>query len=174
MPLDHQRLFRRAPLRRVSAMSAGTLSLLPATCKQCGRILSGVPGLCHSRKKRREQIGESPVYATHRACSRLPSAPSDPRVSARAYSELALSSDRFSAQGRSANLDNFLFPRAWHVLIDDRVVPLRKITKEIVMKIRVLSLVVAAVMFLSLSASAATALSCCGEASCCDGSSCCK
>jgi len=174
MPLDHQRLFRRAPLRRVSAMSAGTLSLLPATCKQCGRILSGVPGLRHSSKKRREQIGESPFCATPRECSRLPAAPSDPRVSARAYSGFALSSDSFSAQGRSAHLDTLLSPRAWHVLIDDRVFLSRKITKEIVMKIRVLSLVVAAVMFLSLSASAATVLSCCGEASCCDGSSCCK
>jgi hypothetical protein len=42
------------------------------------------------------------------------------------------------------------------------------------MKIRVLSLAFAAVMLLTLSASAATFNACCGEPACCDGSGCCK
>jgi hypothetical protein len=42
------------------------------------------------------------------------------------------------------------------------------------MKIRVLSLVFAAGMLLSLSASAATINMCCGVPACCDGGSCCQ
>lgn len=51
--------------------------------------------------------------------------------------------------------------------------PFTKNLKEIVMKLRILSLVFAAVMFASLSASAATVSSCCGEPACCNGGSCC-
>ena len=40
------------------------------------------------------------------------------------------------------------------------------------MKIRVLAF--AAVMFLSLSASAATLTTCCGEPACCNGGACCN
>jgi hypothetical protein len=42
------------------------------------------------------------------------------------------------------------------------------------MKIKVLSLVFAAVMLLSLSASAATVGTCCGDPTCCDGGACCQ
>ncbi len=40
------------------------------------------------------------------------------------------------------------------------------------MKIRILSFAFAAVMLLSLSASAATVSTCCGEPACCDGGCC--
>jgi hypothetical protein len=42
------------------------------------------------------------------------------------------------------------------------------------MKIKALSLVFAAVMLLSLSASAATVNMCCGNPACCDGGTCCQ
>ncbi|MBB5059542.1 hypothetical protein HDF16_004268 [Granulicella aggregans] len=42
------------------------------------------------------------------------------------------------------------------------------------MKIKALSLVFAAVMLVSLSASATTLNACCGDPTCCDGGSCCK
>ena len=46
--------------------------------------------------------------------------------------------------------------------------------KEIFMKIKVLSLVFAAVMLSSLSASAAIVHMCCGNPTCCDGGTCCE
>ena len=42
------------------------------------------------------------------------------------------------------------------------------------MKIRVLSLAFAAVLLLSLSASAATHSTCCGDPACCNGGDCCN
>ena len=46
--------------------------------------------------------------------------------------------------------------------------------KEISMKIRVLSLAFAAVLLMSLSASAATHSTCCGDPACCNGGDCCN
>lgn len=42
------------------------------------------------------------------------------------------------------------------------------------MKLKALSLVVAAVFLFSLSAQAATVYTCCDNPACCDGSGCCK
>jgi len=42
------------------------------------------------------------------------------------------------------------------------------------MKFKSFSLAVLAVLFLSLSAQAATAFTCCDKPACCDGSSCCN
>ena len=42
------------------------------------------------------------------------------------------------------------------------------------MKLKALVVAFAAILFISLSAQAATAMTCCGNPACCDGSGCCK
>jgi len=85
-------------------MSAGPLSLLPAPSEQCAWILSSVSGAHHSRWKRREQVGGSPLHTTFWECWPFQAYRSAPRGSARTHSRFALSSDRFPAQRRSASL----------------------------------------------------------------------
>jgi hypothetical protein len=46
--------------------------------------------------------------------------------------------------------------------------------KEIIMKLKALVFAFVAVLFISLSAQAATIGTCCGNPACCDGGSCCN